>query len=375
MVLIYFSPVRWESYEQRPHYMARYFLEVGAERILWINPYPTRLPNILDLLRAFGSVHNQNTIPEYAVSIINVKALPLEPLPGILLANRCLFWREWKKNLLKNIRGERYIVGVGKPSALALYFLGDGKQSWSFYDAMDNFPEFYKGLSKTMMRKNEVNISMTVDTIITTTDYLTRKLSKFDDNIIKINNACNMGALSLPERKYMKECGTLTIGYIGAIAEWFDWSVVIKLAIELPNSKLVLVGPISNKCKVVLPNNIELKAPISNRKISDCIEQFDAGLIPFKVNPLTDGVDPIKYYEYKAMGLPILTTKFGQMAFRGDEYGVYYLESTFDAHDILNWIRSFNPDQSAIVDFRERNDWSSRFSSLNHYWSKFMLRQ
>jgi hypothetical protein len=372
MVLIYFSPVRWESYEQRPHYMVRYFLEVGAERILWINPYPTRLPNILDLTRAVSSIHNQNTIPESAVSIVNVKALPLEPLPGIVLANRCFFWREWKENLLKNIHGEKYIVGVGKPCALALYFLRDGKQSWSFYDAMDNFPEFYKGLSKTKMRKNEINISMSVDVIITTTDYLTRKLSKFGDNIITINNACNMDALSLPERKYMKGCGTLTIGYIGAIAEWFDWSVVIKLANVLPNSKLVLVGPIFSKCKVVLPNNIELKAPISNREISDCIEQFDVGLIPFKVNPLTDGVDPIKYYEYKAMGLPILTTKFGQMAFRGNEYGVYYLESNFDAHDILNWIGSFNPDQSAIVDFRERNDWSSRFNSLNHYWSKFM---
>ena len=34
-------------------------------------------------------------------------------------------------------------------------------------------------------------------------------------------------------------------------------------------------------------------------------------------------MDPVKYYEYRGMGLPVLTTRFGQMASRTRADGVY----------------------------------------------------
>jgi hypothetical protein len=43
------------------------------------------------------------------------------------------------------------------------------------------------------------------------------------------------------------------------------------------------------------------------------MRQWHAGLIPFVRNALTDSVDPVKYYEYRSCGLPVLTTLFGEM--------------------------------------------------------------
>jgi capsule polysaccharide modification protein KpsS len=37
---------------------------------------------------------------------------------------------------------------VGRPSSLALEALRTLGRVWSFYDAMDDFPEFYRGLAR-----------------------------------------------------------------------------------------------------------------------------------------------------------------------------------------------------------------------------------
>ena len=54
MRLLYFSPVPAGSYAQRPHFMVRAWLEWGVESVLWVNPYPCRLPRWQDLRRAGG---------------------------------------------------------------------------------------------------------------------------------------------------------------------------------------------------------------------------------------------------------------------------------------------------------------------------------
>ena len=54
MRLLYVSPIHAGSYAQRPHFVVRSFLEHGVESVLWVNPYPCRLPQWRDLLRAGG---------------------------------------------------------------------------------------------------------------------------------------------------------------------------------------------------------------------------------------------------------------------------------------------------------------------------------
>ena len=51
MRLLYFSPVPAGSYAQRPHFMVRAWLDWGVESVLWVNPYPCRLPQWRDVRR------------------------------------------------------------------------------------------------------------------------------------------------------------------------------------------------------------------------------------------------------------------------------------------------------------------------------------
>jgi glycosyltransferase involved in cell wall biosynthesis len=105
------------------------------------------------------------------------------------------------------------------------------------------------------------------------------------------------------------------IGYIGALAPWLDFEVIADLATRHPEWEVVLVGPIllgveQDVMKLTeLPNVFHLAA-VPYDRLPEILGQFSLGLIPFRYNELTRGVNPNKLYEYLAAGLPVVATRF-----------------------------------------------------------------
>ena len=100
------------------------------------------------------------------------------------------------------------------------------------------------------------------------------------------------------------------------------------------------------------------------------MQEFSVGLIPFKRNALTASVDPIKYYEYRALGLPVLSTCFGEMALRKAESGVFLVSEQAElAHQVraaLDYIRAaldYKGEALEIEQFRKANSWEVRFDA------------
>jgi glycosyltransferase involved in cell wall biosynthesis len=105
------------------------------------------------------------------------------------------------------------------------------------------------------------------------------------------------------------------LGYMGALAPWLDFEALADLARRRPQWEIVLVGPVllgvEDRVKKLtsLPNVFHLPA-VSYDKLPGVLAQFTVGLIPFRYNELTRGVNPNKMYEYLASGLPVVTTRF-----------------------------------------------------------------
>ena len=195
MRLIYFSPVSASAYAQRPHFTVQAWLELGVESVLWVNPYPCRLPRWNDFKR-IRKLDIQATPLDDRISVLDVPALPIEPLPGGPWLNRRLLWRKiWQK--LTDFAGDpqNTILGIGRPCALALAALQKLPHQASFYDAMDNFPEFHRGLSRqcnTILRRLDCR---QVDLVLASSSYLAAKFTNRGLNVQKVLNAYPMATL------------------------------------------------------------------------------------------------------------------------------------------------------------------------------------
>src|SRR6185295_12470448 len=54
--------------------------------------------------------------------------------------------------------------------------------------------------------------------------------------------------------------------------------------------------------------NVHLLGPHSYQSLPGFAKGFDAAILPFKINRLTEAVNPIKLREYLAAGLPVVST-------------------------------------------------------------------
>jgi hypothetical protein len=360
MRLLYFSPVAWDSYAQRPHYFAREFLAQGGRAVVWVDPYPTRLPRLADLRRPRPPLPRPPPPPK-GLAVVRLPALAVDPLPGGKALNARLARPRLERALARAEPGAPLVVGVGRPGGVALAAVEGPGAAWRFYDAMDDFPEFYAGWSRRVMRRREATIARKVERLFVSSARLEAKFSALGLRPRYVPNAYDMA--SLPPPAAPPE-GRPVLGYIGTIGEWFDWEMVGRLAEALPTVTVRLIGPRFVAPPARPPANLEILPACPQEEAPRHLADFSAGLVPFRRSPLTDSVDPIKYYEYRAMGLPVLSTSFGEMARRGEGDFVFRLDGGEPLAAVVGRALAARPSAAEVEAFRRGNDWRERLAGL-----------
>lgn len=362
MRLIYFSPVPWESFAQRPHKFVEWFHRRTGESVLWVDPYPTRLPQRADFkrLKKISLVATGNNFPPW-LELVQPGGFPVEPIPALRWINH-LLWRRVFHIVDEFVSGKCSWIAIGKPSALALLILEKYPQCESLYDAMDDFPAFYSDLSRSSLARHEQLIVRRVNRIWTSSSKLKSNWVQLHPRVELVYNGLDLTvlpALKLPEHS----SGKKVFGYVGTIASWFDWDWVVALACNRPNDEIRLIGPVFEPSINKLPPNIRLLPPCMHEVALNAMLEFDVGLIPFKQNELTSSVDPIKYYEYRALALPVISTDFGEMRFRIGFPGVFISHSVEDIAQIAETALNFDRDIEVARNFSSQNSWESRFDA------------
>ncbi|MER3523793.1 MAG: hypothetical protein C4326_06905 [Ignavibacteria bacterium] len=108
----------------------------------------------------------------------------------------------------------------------------------------------------------------------------------------------------------------LVVGYIGAVYDWIDLGLLINLARLRPSMKFVLVGPLSRTNRKLLagaPRNLVAVGAVPYSEVPMRVQQFDVCLIPFKNISVAHTTDPIKLYEYFALGKPVVATPMHEL--------------------------------------------------------------
>lgn len=293
---------------------------------------------------------------------VQFPTLPLEPLQWGRRVNRRLRQHDLAR-LDAFVTEDTWLV-FGKPCDLALELCGRYPRATTVFDVMDNMPAFSAGLAGRWMQTAERDLVEQCNWMLASSSAL---LERHASQRIKTRLAMN--GLSTPpplRRANEPRVARPVVGYVGVIASWFDWDAVIRLARLAPHCEFHLIGPCEGNVPSALPDNVRLMPPISQDAVYATMQSFDAGLIPFKVNNLTDFVDPVKFYEYRALGLPVLTTRFGEMRLRCAENGVFFVED-IRSDDALRLALQSATSAEELLAFRAAHHWDQRFDSVDFF--------
>jgi glycosyltransferase involved in cell wall biosynthesis len=99
------------------------------------------------------------------------------------------------------------------------------------------------------------------------------------------------------------------VGFWGLIHEWIDLDLLQHLAKAHPEWSIVLIGKVSVDSSVLSRTpNIYLLGTRPYSSLPAYAKGFTVAMLPFKINRLTESVNPIKLREYLAAGLPVVST-------------------------------------------------------------------
>jgi polysaccharide pyruvyl transferase CsaB len=185
-------------------------------------------------------------------------------------------------------------------------------EGWvTIYDVVDNWEAFHQGGQAPWYDKDfEAHLASTADLVCAVSPSLQARLEKHGRaGAPLIPNGWPDG-IEIKRRELLLERGEVTLGYFGYLSEaWFDWQLVREVAVRKPSWRLHLIGyggewPLGNS----KPENVLLLGRRPQNELAALAANWDVGIVPFKEGSVAADADPIKIYEYLAMGLPVVAS-------------------------------------------------------------------
>jgi len=106
--------------------------------------------------------------------------------------------------------------------------------------------------------------------------------------------------------------------YVGALTQWVDHELVVKVADLLPHVSFVFIGPADPPFPEVLNRpNMQYLGPRPYEAVPAYLRHGDAAIIPFGKSAIVESAHPLKLLTYLAAGLPTVCTCWTELEAMG----------------------------------------------------------
>ncbi len=297
MKILYLMHVNWHWIRQRPHVIAEMLAARHDVRLMHYAMYRTRH-------------HAAELPPDMMHKVLHRIPGPLlRRVPGLEHLDRSLLAYQVKREMMRFKPDCVFVLHPNfEPSVRDL----DGIKL--VYDCMDDHLAF-EGQGTPALAAAEQRLVCRADLTLFSSATLAERVSARarPQRAAVLNNGVSeemveRASLHAVNGRAAETSAGPTLGYFGTISHWFDWPLMLRLLDELPQAKLKLAGP----AETTIPEHprVQYAGIIPHASLPDFAAECDALVMPFVVNRLIESVDPVKLYEYVALGLPSFAPRY-----------------------------------------------------------------
>jgi teichuronic acid biosynthesis glycosyltransferase TuaH len=152
--------------------------------------------------------------------------------------------------------------------------------------------------------------------------------------------------------------------YAGALQERVDVEALTRLARELPDWQVVLVGPLTEPARfeeVGRLANVHVHGPEPRPRVLAMMERATVCLVPHRRTEMSEAMSPLKLYEYLASGARVVATDLEPM--RGVSESCLLVEPGAPLAPAVLAAAALPPvPREEVARFRRDHDWATRYA-------------
>lgn len=275
--------------------------------------------------------------------------------------NKCIYKYVIKKKLKSNDA-----VWLCSPDYMAM--LPDNYDGVVIYDCMDDHVALATPKEKKRIQALEKKLIDRADVLFASSAHLMQIKPGLERATLIRNGFIAENIYTSESAEYKTN---YKIGYIGTIDFWFDFQALLESTQKMKNIEYHLFGPykdekinfgVSNNKKYLSDNRVFLDGVVKHEELYDAISDFDALIMPFKVNDVILSVDPVKLYEYISFGKCVISVWYPEVD-RFSPY-VYFYKNTEEYLQLISELseKGFPPKYTAEMQhvFLSENSWEKR---------------
>lgn len=305
--VVVFSIIDWDFRFQRPQQLALQHGRAG-HRVFYLST--TRF------LPADGPPWTLAWKAKNVVEIALRARRPLDLYGGVLEAADLASLEESLSDLLERLAMGDVVAHVQIPFWTPLVLRLRERFGWRVvYDCMDEWENF-PGIGRAVLDQEEALVR-SADLTLATAHRLHEKLVPRAARLALVQNGVDLEHYQrhFADSAILGDVARPVIGYYGALASWVDVELLEKIARRFPAATLVLAGGVFDLdlSRIERLPNVRLLGQRPYEEMPLLLWQFDACIIPFKVNEITEATNPVKLYEYLSGGKPVVSPRLSEL--------------------------------------------------------------
>lgn len=254
-----------------------------------------------------------------------------------------------------------------------LRFVKPRKIIFRVYDKIEEFPNQPSNIAK--LKNEAIHVA---DVVYVTSQNLQKEVARIHKKSYYLPNGVDRDFIMNPGETYpypeefRKIEGPVAI-YIGAVSDWFDYEIFEYGLNALKDVMFVMIGAVAgvhykrNLSKIEhfskSYRNFHFLGPRKHSDLKKFLAYADVGIIPFKINELTNEINPVKMFEYASYGVPIVASAMTEMRNYQTHAALYkdereYVEMIEQAMNCTEQLKM------KLVRFAHENTWERRYTKI-----------